>query len=97
MRIGCPAEPSRPTGLRAEGIVVSTRSDVLVNNAGIAWTGPAPDMPLDVLQTMLRVNVEDVFIVSRAILSHMITQRLGSVFNLAWSRRRRLPAPLMGP
>jgi NAD(P)-dependent dehydrogenase (short-subunit alcohol dehydrogenase family) len=34
---------------------------VLVNNAGIAWTGPALDMPLDVLQTMLRVNVEGVF------------------------------------
>jgi NAD(P)-dependent dehydrogenase (short-subunit alcohol dehydrogenase family) len=56
---------------------------VLVNNAGIAWTGPALDMPLDVLQTMLRVNVEGVLIVRRAILPHMITQRLGSVVNLA--------------
>jgi NAD(P)-dependent dehydrogenase (short-subunit alcohol dehydrogenase family) len=65
---------------------------VLVNNAGIAWTGQA----LDMLQTMLRVNVEGVFIVSRAILPHMITQRLGSVVNLAWSRRRRFPAPLKG-
>src|SRR2546430_7895668 len=40
-------------------------------------------MPLDVLQTMLRVNVEGVFIVSRAVLPHMITQRSGSVVNLA--------------
>jgi NAD(P)-dependent dehydrogenase (short-subunit alcohol dehydrogenase family) len=31
---------------------------------------------------MLRVNVEGVFIVSRA-MPHMITQRLGSVVNLA--------------
>jgi hypothetical protein len=53
-------------------------------------------MPLDVLQTMLRVNVEGVFIVRRAILPHMITQRLGSVVNLAWSRRRRSPAPFKG-
>ena len=50
---------------------------MLVNNDGIAWTGPTLDMLLDVLQTMLRVNVEGVFIVSRAVLPpHMITQRL---------------------
>jgi len=57
--------------------------DLLVNNAGIAWTGPALDMPLEVLQSMLRVNVEGVFIVSRAVLPHMIARRAGSVVNLA--------------
>jgi NAD(P)-dependent dehydrogenase (short-subunit alcohol dehydrogenase family) len=59
------------------------RIDVLVNNAGIAWTGPALDMPLEALQAMLRVNVEGVFIVSRAVLPHMITRRSGSIVNLA--------------
>ncbi|MBV8735873.1 MAG: SDR family oxidoreductase [Alphaproteobacteria bacterium] len=57
--------------------------DVLVNNAGICWTGPALDMPLDTLRAMLRVNVEGVFIVSRAVLPHMIARRAGSVINLA--------------
>jgi meso-butanediol dehydrogenase / (S,S)-butanediol dehydrogenase / diacetyl reductase len=57
--------------------------EVLVNNAGICWTGPALDMPLDTLQVMLRVNVEGVFIVSRAVLPHMIARRAGSVINLA--------------
>jgi NAD(P)-dependent dehydrogenase (short-subunit alcohol dehydrogenase family) len=57
--------------------------DVLVNNAGIAWTGPALEMPLDVLQAMLRVNVEGVFIASRAVLPHMIARRSGSIVNLA--------------
>ncbi|HEV2097441.1 MAG TPA: SDR family NAD(P)-dependent oxidoreductase, partial [Stellaceae bacterium] len=57
--------------------------DVLVNNAGIAWTGPALEMPLDTLQAMLRVNVEGVFIASRAVLPHMIGRRSGVVINLA--------------
>ena len=57
--------------------------DLLVNNAGIAWMGPALEMPLEALQAMLRVNVEGVFITSRAVLPHMIARRSGSVVNLA--------------
>jgi NAD(P)-dependent dehydrogenase (short-subunit alcohol dehydrogenase family) len=57
--------------------------DVLVNNAGIAWMGPALEMPLEALQSMLRVNVEGVFIASRAVLPHMIARRSGSIVNLA--------------
>jgi NAD(P)-dependent dehydrogenase (short-subunit alcohol dehydrogenase family) len=60
-----------------------SRIDVLVNNAGIAWMGPALEMPLEALQSMLRVNVEGVFIVSRAVLPHMIARRSGSIVNLA--------------
>jgi NAD(P)-dependent dehydrogenase (short-subunit alcohol dehydrogenase family) len=59
------------------------RIDVLVNNAGIAWMGPAMDMPLEALQAMLRVNVEGVFIVTRAVLPHMMASRSGSIVNLA--------------
>ena len=59
------------------------RIDALVNNAGIAWMGPAMDMPLEALQAMLRVNVEGVFIVTRAVLPHMMASRSGSVVNLA--------------
>ena len=57
--------------------------DVLVNNAGTAWMGPALEMPLQALQAMLRVNVEGVFIASRAVLPHMIARRSGSIVNLA--------------
>src|SRR6516164_9467683 len=57
--------------------------DLLVNNAGVAWMGPALEMPLEALQAMLRVNVEGVFIVSRAVLPRMVARRSGSVVNLA--------------
>jgi NAD(P)-dependent dehydrogenase (short-subunit alcohol dehydrogenase family) len=59
------------------------RIDLLVNNAGIAWMGPALEMPLEALQAMLKVNVEGVFITSRAVLPHMIPRRSGSIVNLA--------------
>ena len=59
------------------------RIDVLINSAGVAWMGPALETPLEALQAMLRVNVEGVFIVSRAVLPHMIARRAGSVVNLA--------------
>jgi NAD(P)-dependent dehydrogenase (short-subunit alcohol dehydrogenase family) len=57
--------------------------DLLINNAGVAWMGPALEMPLEALHAMLRVNVEGVFIVSRAVLPHMIARRSGSIVNLA--------------
>ena len=60
-----------------------SRVDLLVNNAGVAWMGPALDTPLEALRSMLTVNVEGVFIVSRAVLPHMIERRAGSVVNLA--------------
>ena len=59
------------------------RIDVLINSAGVAWMGPALETPLEALQAMLRVNVEGVFIVSRAVLPHMIARRSGSIVNLA--------------
>ena len=70
---------------RAVGAVLARFQtiDVLVNNAGVAWMGPALEMPLEALQAMLRVNVEGVFIVSRAVLPHMIGRRFGAIVNLA--------------
>ena len=71
-------------GRAVEAVLARFRHiDVLVNNAGIAWMGPALEMPLEALQSMLRVNVEGVFITSRAVLPHMIAHRAGSVVNLA--------------
>jgi NAD(P)-dependent dehydrogenase (short-subunit alcohol dehydrogenase family) len=74
--------------------------DLLVNNAGVAWMGPALDTPLEALQAMLRVNVEGTFIVSRAVLPqvlpHMIARRMGSVVNLASWAGKTGPAYFAG-
>ena len=70
--------------------------DLLVNNAGVAWMGPALDTPLEVLRSMLAVNVEGVFIVSRAVLPHMVARRTGSVVNLASWAGKTGPAYFAG-
>jgi len=70
--------------------------DLLVNNAGVAWMGPALDTPLEALRSMLAVNVEGVFIVSRAVLRHMIERRAGSVVNLASWAGKTGPAYFAG-
>jgi meso-butanediol dehydrogenase / (S,S)-butanediol dehydrogenase / diacetyl reductase len=72
------------------------RIDLLVNNAGVAWMGPALDTPLKALRSMLTVNVEGVFIVSRAVLPHMIERRAGSVVNLASWAGKTGPAYFAG-
>ena len=70
--------------------------DLLVNNAGVAWMGPALDTPLEALRSMLAVNVEGVFIVSRAVLPHMVARRAGSVVNLASWAGKTGPAYFAG-
>jgi len=70
--------------------------DLLVNNAGVAWMGPALETPLAALRSMLAVNVEGVFIVSRAVLPHMIERRAGSVVNLASWAGKTGPAYFAG-
>ena len=70
--------------------------DLLVNNAGVAWMGPALDTPLAALQAMLRVNIEGTFIVSRAVLPHMIERRMGSIVNLASWAGKTGPAYFAG-
>jgi meso-butanediol dehydrogenase / (S,S)-butanediol dehydrogenase / diacetyl reductase len=84
--------PDAVHGAVAAAVARFGRIDVLVNNAGIAWTGPALETPLEVLQAMLRVNVEGVFITSRAVLPHMIARHAGSVINLAsWAGKTGAP------
>ena len=73
-----------------------SRIDLLVNNAGVAWMGPALDTPLEALRSMLAVNVEGVFNASRAVLPHMIERRAGSIVNLASWAGKTGPAYFAG-
>jgi 3-oxoacyl-[acyl-carrier protein] reductase len=57
--------------------------NVLVNNAGVAITGAALDVPEDELLRQLRINVMGPFLMTRALLPSMIAQGHGSVVMVA--------------
>lgn len=60
------------------------RLDILVNNAGIA--GPVKrswEYSLDEWRRVMAVNVDGVYIVTRAVVPQMLTQKYGRIVNLA--------------
>ena len=58
------------------------RVDILVNNAGIVIPGNAEDYSLADWRQTMSVNLDGVFLVSRAIGKMMIAQKSGSIINI---------------
>lgn len=56
--------------------------DILVNNAGIVLPAPAEDCSLDDWRRTMAVNLDGVFLVSRAAGRRMITQKSGSIISV---------------
>jgi len=57
--------------------------DVLCNNAGISKRAEAAEMPLDVWQKVIDVNLTSQFLVSREVGSLMLEQGKGAIVNVA--------------
>jgi 3-oxoacyl-[acyl-carrier protein] reductase len=56
---------------------------ILVNNAGYMDERPFLDTPLAIWKRTLDVDLTGVFLVSRAVVAHMVERRSGNVVNLA--------------
>jgi meso-butanediol dehydrogenase/(S,S)-butanediol dehydrogenase/diacetyl reductase len=59
------------------------RFDVLVNNAAISENGPVVDVPVQVWQRVLEVNITGPFLLMKASIPHMIQGGGGSIINIA--------------
>ncbi len=59
------------------------RIDVLFNNAGIAGVGNVVETEPELFDKVMQVNVRGVFLMSRAVVPHMIKQGGGSIINMS--------------
>ncbi len=64
-------------------VVAPKRLDIVVNNAGIARTGPLLDTPTDELREILDINVVGAFIVTREAARRMVDEGGGHIINIA--------------
>lgn len=67
----------------AEAVREFERIDVLFNNAGIAGVGTLHETSIELWERVMAVNVRGVFLVSKAVLPHMIESRAGSIINMS--------------
>ncbi len=59
------------------------RIDVLFNNAGISGVGDVLETEPSLFDRVMEVNVRGVYLMTRAVVPHMIKQRSGSIINMS--------------
>lgn len=67
----------------AETLQWAGRIDILVNNAGIGIFKPVVEMAPEDFDAMWRLNMRAVFLLTRAVLPHMISAQHGAIVNIA--------------
>ena len=84
--IGLQADVTQQTEIESMVQTVSEkfgRIDALVNNAGINIRGPIDELTLDQFREVQQVNVDGIWITTRAVLPIMKQQQRGRIINLA--------------
>jgi short-subunit dehydrogenase len=73
------ASPADRQRLVDDATKVFGRLDVLVNNAGIGWSGPLVEMGVDQIRRLIDVDLLAAIELTRAILPAMVARRSGAV------------------
>ncbi|MDR3436806.1 glucose 1-dehydrogenase [Telmatospirillum sp.] len=70
--------------------------DILVNNAGMTFRSPLEDFPEEQWHNIMRTNLDSVFLVSKAVVHHMIPRKSGKIVNIC-SVQSELGRPTIAP
>ena len=80
----CDVASAESVDIAVSNVITSTeRIDILVNNAGIAHIGTVISTSEDDLDRIYSVNVKGMYLMSRAIVPHMLDMGGGVILNLA--------------
>ena len=82
-RAGDVTDQSRVETIVADAIAEFGRLDILVNNAGINIRGPIDALSYDEFRRVQEVNVDGMWLTSRAVVTQMKKQGSGRIINLA--------------
>src|SRR5262245_60393987 len=75
--------PAEVDALVARVLKELGRIDILINNAGINIRGPIDKLTFEQFREVQRVNVEGVWLASRAVVPHMKERKSGRIINVA--------------
>src|SRR3989442_3447455 len=76
-------DPDQTVALAQRVVDRFGRIDVLFNNAGIAGVGDVVETDPELFDQVMKVNVRGVYLMSRAVVPHMISRRSGSIINMS--------------
>lgn len=65
-----------------EAVKTFGKIDILINNAGIGYSGSIVDSDPKEIERMIGVNFLGVYYMTRAVLPHMIRRQMGSIVNI---------------
>ena len=77
----CFDAPSLQAAL-AEVLQIAGRIDVLVNNAGMGYSGPVAEVKLDVVRQLYETNVLGAMAMVQAVFPHMVNKGKGRIVNI---------------
>jgi gluconate 5-dehydrogenase len=77
------ADPPQMERLAASVVDRFGQIDILINNAGINIRGPIEELTLEQFREVQRVNVDGIWLASRAVVPHMKRQGRGRIINMA--------------
>ncbi|OGA54721.1 MAG: gluconate 5-dehydrogenase [Betaproteobacteria bacterium RIFCSPLOWO2_12_FULL_62_58] len=76
-------KPDQVEAMKEATLKKFARVDVLVNNAGRAWSAPPEEMPLERWQQVFDLNITAPFLCAQSIGREMIKKKRGKIINIA--------------